>query len=623
MGFKLIIKTINKMKFIKKIAILALAVTAFAGCKKDFFDLPDPNGIDSDIWNDEGAVNLFLNKGYDLIMPTWPAPGNIHNTSDETNNANTALLYGTLVENSVTDIGTGVTITTNRYFDIRRCNVAIEGIAQGTLPEDVKARLAGQFYFLRAFVYFNLVRLYGGVPLVLNAQELNAENLSVPRSPSSACFEAIVKDLDSAALTLPTTWGAAEKGRITKGAALALKGKALLYWASPQFNTTNDVARWERAYTACKAAYDTCLLNGYALNPTYATIFTDETSGNKEPIIVRVHDAISVSPGRGTNTEYVTRPRSETAGLGGGGSNQPTWNLVRAYPMNNGLPITNATSGYDSVLFWRNRDPRFNASISYNGDVWPLSGKTGRKQWNYTGVLEEGSGLTVTGFYTKKITNPILSALQTLYNSNSGGGSGMDWVEMRFAEVLVNLAECAAVTNKIAEAKSLIRILRQRAGIIQGSQDYGLGIANTETEMRNLIMNERMVEFAMEGKRYHDLRRTRRFHLLTGTVRQGIVWLPKSPYFAGVSGAPSNVPNPIYLDKPDALGVRPRDTANLNNPAVYNAMFTVAISSADPTTPINFPQNYYHYALPTNFVQSSFVIEQTLGWAGGSFDPIK
>lgn len=609
----------NKITIKKCMLALILGAAVAGGCKKGFFDLEDPNGINSDIWHDEGAVTLFLNKGYDLMMPTWPAPGSIHNTSDELNNANTAFLYGTLTDNGVTDIATGNSATTNRYFDIRRCNIGIDGINSGSLAPDVAKKLKGQFFFLRGMVYFNLVRLYGGVPLLLHSQSLD-EDLNVPRAKTSECIAAIVNDLDSAAAYLPATWPSADRGRVTRGAALALKGKVLMYWASPQFNPTNIADRWEKAYTACKAAYDTCVIDGYALNPNYANIFVDESANNKEPIIVRVHDAVSISPGRGTNNEYITRARSETTGQAGGGSNQPTWNLVQTYAMKDGLPITHASSGYNATLFWQNRDPRLEASVAYNGSVWPLSGKTGRKQWNYDKVLDEGSGLTVTGFYCKKICNPSISAQQTQYNSNSGGGSGMDWVEMRFAEVLMNLAECANETNRMSESKELVRKLRQRAGIIAGSYDYGLGVAVSAEDMRTLILNERMVEFAMEGKRYHDLRRTRRLHLLTGTVRQAVRWTAKSPYVAGKPGTDASK---IYLDSLYTSGIRPRDTANLNNQSVYTSMFNVGTASLDQTQPINIPETYYFYPLPNFFRNSSYVLEQTAGWPGGSFDPLQ
>ncbi len=603
----------NKIaRFTVALSLLTLALTA---CKKDFFEITDPNGIDARIWSDEGAVNLYLNRSYDLIIPTWPAAGGIHNTSDELNNINSAFLYGTLVENSVTDIGTSNSITANRYFDIRRCNIAIEGLNTGSLPDVTRNKLKGQFYFLRAFVYFRLVSLYGGVPLILKAQDLNGDDLNVPRAKTSECIAAIAKDLDSAAAYLPTSWAGANYGRITKATALAYKGKVLMFWASPQFNPTSIADRWEKAYVANKAAYDTAIANGYQLFSSYANIFV--TENNAEVMLVRKHDAISISPGRGTNNEYITRPTSEG---GNGSANQPTWNLVQAYTTKDGLPITHASSGYSSIMFWQNRDPRFDISIAYNGGVWPLSGKAGRKQWSYVGVQDETGSTIVTGFFCKRISNPTLAASQALYNSNTGGGSGMDWVEFRFAELLMNLAECANETNRLTEAKDMVRKIRQRAGIVQGSFDYGLDVAADLTTMRSLILNERQVEFAMEGKRYWDLRRTRNLGLIIN--RQSLKCTPKAPYYAGVTRTGA-LPTDIFLDKPDAFGVKPRDTANLNNPAVYTKIFNVAIASMEGSSVINLPEKYYFYAMPNFFNQASYVMAQTNGWIGGTFDPLQ
>jgi len=601
-------------KMIRTLALLAVASTVtMTACRKDFFDVEDQNGIDSKIWDDAGAVGLFLDKTYDLVMPTWPVPGGIHNTSDELNNANIAFLYGQLVENSVTDIGTGNSITSNRYFDIRRCNVAIEGLNAGMLPDNVRNQLKGQFFFMRAFVYFRLVSLYGGVPLILKTQQLTGEDLNVPRSKTSECIKAIVSDLDSAAAYLPSLWTGSNIGRITKAAAMGFKGRVLLHYASPQFNPTRIASRWEEAYVANKAAHDTAVAHGYILFNNYANIFV--TEDHREVMLVRKHDAVSISPGRGTNTEYITRPFSESGN--GGGSNQPTWNLVQSYLSNTGLPITHASSGYNANQFWLNRDPRFEMSIAYNGGVWPLSSKAGRKQWSYTGVLDESASTVVTGFYCKRICNPTLSATQALYNSNSGGGSGMDWIEMRFAEVIMNLAECANETGRMTESKDLVRRIRQRAGITAGSFDFGLGIASTQAEMRNLILNERQVEFAMEGKRHADLRRTRNYGLIS--ARQSYKAVPKLPYMAGTG----TVAGRIYLDMPNALGIRPRDTANLNNASVMAAIFTQASASLEGSNVISIPQHYYFYALPNFFNQASYTMAQTLGWTGGTFDPLQ
>ncbi|MFY7793013.1 MAG: RagB/SusD family nutrient uptake outer membrane protein [Chitinophagaceae bacterium] len=601
-------------KMIRTLALLAVASTVtMTACRKDFFEVEDQNGIDSRIWDDAGAVGLFLDKTYDLVMPTWPTPGSIHNTSDELNNANTAFLYGQLVENSVTDIGTGNSITSNRYFDIRRCNVAIQGLNEGNLPVATRNTLKGQFFFMRAFVYFRLVSLYGGVPLILKTQDLTGDDLNVPRSKTSECIKAIVSDLDSAAAYLPALWTGANIGRITKATAMGFKGKVLLYWASPQFNPSNIASRWEEAYSANKAAHDTAVAHGYILFNNYANIFV--TEDHREVMLVRKHDAVSISPGRGTNTEYITRPFSESGN--GGGSNQPTWNLVQAYLSKEGLPITHASSGYNANQFWLNRDPRFEMSVSYNGGVWPLSSKAGRKQWSYVGVLDESASTVVTGFYCKRICNPTLSATQALYNSNSGGGSGMDWIEMRFAEVVMNLAECANETGRLTESKDMVRRIRQRAGVQAGSFDFGLGIATTQAQMRSLILNERQIEFAMEGKRYWDLRRTRNFGLIS--ARQSYKATPKLPYMAGTG----SVSGRIYLDMANTLGIRPRDTANLNNASVMTAIFTQAAASLEGSNVISIPDRYYFYALPNFFNQASYTMAQTLGWTGGTFDPLQ
>lgn len=595
--------------------LAALAtVIGLAACKKDseFFDIDDPQGIDSKIWSDEGAVGLYLNRTYGLIMPQWPTAGGIHNTSDELNNVNTAFLYGTLNENSVTDIGTGNAITTNRYFDIRRCNVAIEGLNAGTLPDATRETLKGQFFFLRAYVYFRLVSLYGGVPLVLKSQDLDGEDLNVPRAKTSECIAAIIKDLDSATAKLPVAWTGNDVGRVPRAAASAVKGKVLMYWASTQFNPTNISTRWDDAYAACKAAYDLCIADGFLLIPNYSNIFI--TEDHKEILLVRKYNT---SRDLGNTIESVTRPDSETDGSSG--QNQPTWNLVQAYTMNNGLPITHASSGYNNIMFWQNRDPRLDASVAYNGNAWPLSGKSTRKQWSHVGVPDEAAGTIVTGFYCKRLCNPSFTAAQSVYVSGTGGGSGMDWIEMRFAEVMMNLAECANETGRLSEAKDMVRIIRQRAGIVAGTFDYGLSIATDKVSMRSLILNERMIEFAMEGKRYWDLRRTGNLGLIT--ARQSYKLTPKPPYYAGTG----SVAGRIYLDMANAAGARPRDTANLNLQSTYVSIYTTpgAIASLEGSNVISIPSKYYFYALPNFFSQNSFVIQQTMGWINGTFDPLQ
>jgi hypothetical protein len=297
---------------------------------------------------------------------------------------------------------------------------------------------------------------------------------------------------------------------------------------------------------------------------------------------------------------------------------------VKSYLKSDGLPTnsSNTTVAYNDTTFWLNRDPRFNATIAYNGNVWPLSGKPGRKQWTYQGNLDETPN-TTTGFYCKRFCNPALTPATVAYNSNSGGGNGIDWIEMRFAEVILNLAECANETDNLTEAKDMVKLIRQRAGIVAGSANYGLDIATDKPSMRTLLLNERQIEFALEGMRYFDLRRTRNLGLIT--ARQSHIATAKPPYYPGTtrSGA---LPTDIFLDKADAQGVKPRDTITLNNKFIYSKVFNVIPVnmpvSIESGGTINIPDKYYAYALPSSFLQVP-AIQQTIGWSGGSFNPFE
>lgn len=648
-----------KKRLIKQAQIVlafALICIGFAACNKNVLDKEDQNGVDVGVvWSNQSTVNEYLNALYDLAMPNWPTPGSIHNTSDELGNATVSILNGTLTgtSNEITDIYSAnkeaslESKSGDVYYLIYRCNNAIQNLgADSPLGATVANPLKGQFYFFRAYIYFQMVRIYGGVPLVLATQDPSngIPSLYVPRAKTSACFAQIASDLDSAAAMLPAKWTAStDNGRITRAVASAFKGKALLYWASPQFNPTNIQSRWQDAFNACKAAYDLATTDGYALYPTstaptdgVAKIWTDETATNKERMMWRSIDNTVVSPAHGTNNENITRPVSETTG--GGGSNQPTWNLVQAFPMANGLPITDPSSGYDPVQYWLNRDPRFGQTIAYNGQIWNLSGKTNRHEWTYQNpssiggaFLDDASKPSVTGFYCRKICNPNITATQAAYNTNTSGGSGMDWIELRFAEVLLNYAECANAIGDLATCQNLIITLRKARGFTQGSYNYGIANVTQGASMAAFLLTEREIEFAMEGKRYWDLRRTRQYDKLSGTSLKALVTTVNYnattfPYVAGASPNSKVGSNAIYMDVLNASGNRVCDTLNVNNKTTYTKFFTagtVNLTYSGGSGIINYPTTYYFYPLPPNFLQTSPALQQTIGWPGGSFDPLQ
>jgi hypothetical protein len=602
-------------------SLLAVGIISVS-CNK-LLDKVDINGVSPEVvWGSEGTATLYLNNLYNLIMPIWPSsaggtsiPSSIHNTSDDQNNGDARILQGTLTAETITDFyATGN--PNNVWGYIRKCNILLTQIDQGTVPQEAKDKIKAQAYFLRAWLYFNLVKLYGGVPYLNHPQDWISENVLVPRDKTSACIDSICNDLDKGAI-LPAKWPDADFGRITRGAALALKARVLLYWASPQFNPANDAARWERAYTANKAAYDTLTKDGYVLNTSFAN-FNDKAASNREPIIVRVYNGATDPANSSTNYENVTRPYSESAGSGGG-QNQPTWNLVTAFPMKNGLQpfnpdgTVNTASGYDSVYYWKGRDPRFDATIVYNGAVWALSGKSGRKQWNYKGITDDKTRASATGFYTKKnIQASVLAANTAQSNTN--------WVEMRMAEVMLNLAECANKTNRQAEALDMLKKIRQRAGITAGAGSlYGLPAAASVTAFDDIIFNERRIELAFEGKRYDDLRRTRRFHLLNGSTRLQLEINPKAPFTIAT------------LEAKDVNGVFFRDKLNIEDTATaggtivpdYKKYFTATVKLINVTgeLPITYPLNYYFYAIPTTNISKNPNMLQNEGWPTGTFKP--
>jgi SusD family. len=610
------------------IYILAVGIImAGSGCKKtsDFLTLRDRNGIDARIWETEGAVQYLLNETYDMIMPDFPfqyTANNfaIHLVSDEnyfSANDNWGKkvfnFNGFLVANDPRYIAAkyqGTNIGDNRYFDVARCNLAIANLpASQTIPQQTKRGMLGQFYALRAMLYFNLTKYYGGVPLVLEPQ--NPSSLTLQgRVKAKVMFEQIVKDLDSAIANLDgISWSeSTERGKLTKAAAMALKAKALLYWASPQFNPENDpqhphdAQRWQTAHQAAKEAYEGCIAAGHALMPDYSKIFQTEGAANKEAIIIKSYSA--TQPKRGHDVEARCRPVSENG--------QPhdyyyaSTHMLDAYTMKDGTPIT-GNNDYDPEMFWLNRDPRFDATMAYNGCTWKLSGKNNRRQWTYVNAIEESGN---RGLYCKKFSSPDLP-FGNVRKSGDFGGSGMDWIELRFAEVMLNYAETANETGDLPLAKQLVREIRKRAGIEEGAFDYGLALANSKEEMRDLIMNERMVEFAFEGKRGDDLRRTRRMHQLTGTLEalQFVVVDDEKKKFLETVIDPQT-------------GLRNRDTLDMTNKATVQTYFNTVVIIPNGNAGFSMPEYYYFFSLHNQFINSTPLLEQTIGWEGGTFDPL-
>ncbi|MFD2720667.1 RagB/SusD family nutrient uptake outer membrane protein [Hymenobacter monticola] len=564
------------------------------------------------VFKDSTLANLNLSFIYNQNLPEWGDPiinatintsnnnstnFNVSGLTDEAYSANRLLAGTLLVSDLGGEFGTGLSAT-NNYGKIRTINMFLSNVKNGPLPSGAKGRLRGQAQFFRAWRYFELVRQYGGVPLVmspLNGVGQEARDLTyIPRNTTNETFAAIVADLDSAIQTLPGKWTSnSDWGRINRGTAMAFKGRVLMYAASPQFTTAD---KWQAAYDANVQAKATLLANGFRLHNSFDQLWFQEV-GNPEAVMVTSYNTATGDQLK-RNNQYDNSTRPAANGTGGGG-NQPTWEMVQAFPMLDGKKRTETGRyTYTDQLFYKNRDPRFDKTIAYNGSTWPLNGNTGYRLWTYlrgTTSVETGSASN-TGFYCRKAINPTASASEVQF-------LGTDWIEIRFAEVLLNLAESACGVNKLNEAYTELKAIRQRAGIEPGSdQLYGLKANMTRAEMFDAILYERQLELAFEGKRFWDLRRWRKMESLNGLKRTGLTVTLKTT-------APSDF-------------ATTRDTRNLDD--VYTNFFTLT-SKALEATPIStngirWDAKYYFFPIPQAAIDNNPQIKQNIDW-GGNFEP--
>ncbi|MGE5521956.1 MAG: RagB/SusD family nutrient uptake outer membrane protein [Candidatus Dadabacteria bacterium] len=578
------------MKIYKAIYLFA-AVCLVAGCTK-ILDKKDLSSVsEKDVWNDLPLATAYVNRIYARALPGWSTEWT--NYSDESDGGG-SYMYGQLTENSVNYWP---------YDDIREINVLLDNIDNGSLSQANRTLLKSQAYFFRAWQYFEMVKRYGGVPLILHAQELS-EDLFVKRAPTSVTVQQIVTDLDSAIAGLPTftATSGSNDGHLHKGTALAVKGRVLLYYASPQFDPSQSAAgRWQAAYTANKDAKDYLVSKGFGLYSSFSDLWFKEM--NKEDIFVKRYDYSPLNSESRHTWSAATRPLDVSQGATGG--NRPALEMVNAFPMKDGRAINDPNSiyKYDPKYYWQNRDPRFKQTIVYNGAVWGIGGAgpiPGRIQWTYVGG--EQNNPTITGFYMRKAVDTTQSAIDA-YNSST------DWVELRFAEVLLNLAEAANEVGKTDEAYVELKALRSRAGIDAGVDGmYGLQPGMDKTQMRQAVRLERQVELAFEGKRFWDLRRWRLFEtLLNGTRRHGLtitLKIPKTEWDALRNSKSS------------------QEMVNLLNQS-YTTYFNDNVKLLDTQFDINWKPEYYFFGIPNTHIQRNSNLEQTKGWAGGTFDPLQ
>ncbi len=440
------------------------------------------------------------------------------------------------------------------YQFIRRANIFLKNIDKTPIPQDradyYSTRIPqykAEVRFLRAKLYFELLRSYGAIPLL--GDDVTDVSESIPdalntRRPVDEVVNYIVTELDQVAPVLPIDYldNPGETGRITRGAAMSLKAIALVYAASPLFNgntmyagvkntdgaslfpQTYDKEKWKKAADAAKAVLD---MNVYALNnpnpsnpiDNYARLFySREYTETILPYLM----------GSTRDLDQTMQPNGQDAqSAGGNGKFSVFQEMVDAYEMNNGLPITDARSGYTKDGFWdgplwdgkayrqakgvsnmyKNRDPRFYASINFQYTFWDSTNHRRPLKYAYfgnNGGASDGwpkSGTNCeTGYNWRKWCDPGV-------NVRGGGNGNRNFPVIRLAEIYLIYAEAMneyldAPGQEVYDAINKVRARVSMPALpVSGTND------NTKAGMRKRIQNEWRVEFAFEGKRFWDVRR--------------------------------------------------------------------------------------------------------------------
>ena len=398
----------------------------------------------------------------------------------------------------------------NNYNYISQCNSLFENInnVQGLSIAD-KNRLVGEMKTLRAWRYFQLVRHYNGVPLITKTFGLS-DKFDAARNSADECFQFIIKDLDSAIALLPAV--AANKGKIDQGIAMAIKSRVLLTYASPLFNSSNDVTRWQKAADAAKAVMD---LTRYSLVPwtSYKSMFIKYDPANTENIFVSINQAGIASEGHqdnypwpGLTFEYCIMPFSR----GGNIMYTPTQQLVDSYETTDGKAITDPSSIYDPKNPYTNRDPRFDIDILHQGSKLNLSTID---FINPSGV-DFNQNQTVTGYLLGKFVDPAVYDATAL---TLGAGQGnQPWIKLRYAEILLNYAEAINEAQGPENANDAINLIRTRAGMPV------LPAGLNQAVMRLRIQNERKVELSFEEHRFWDVRRWKIASITNNITAMGV-----------------------------------------------------------------------------------------------------
>ena len=468
----------------KKILFMLLGIILLQGCKKDFLDTkPRDSYSNATIWGSQGDAVAALNGVYN----GWESGGNIIYRDCMSDNA-----YNQFPWEGYEKFASGVATSADPgvdaydYGTIQRANWFLDNIDKvpsSSLDDPLKNRMKGEARFIRAYSYFILSQYYGNVPFADHAVTTEEANAAL-QTPKDKIVDFILKELAEIAPLLPVSYDT-EIGRITRGAALALKARTELY-----------EGKFPDCISTCRQLMTSPF--NYSIYPSFENLFRPQyvdASGNKE-VILTVQNLIN------NNAEWslvAMAPNSQ----GGWSSIAPTQALVDAYETINGKTIDQEDSAYDPKQPYKNRDPRLDQGIIRPGLLW-----MGKYFDPYTkgGLdLKGGNNASPTGYNFKKYIANVGDYKNTSYgtNINNTGGS---FIVIRYAEVLLTYAEAKIEANQIdASVYDAINRVRRRESVRM--PEVTPAQYPDPISLRALVRRERRVELCGEGLRWFDIKR--------------------------------------------------------------------------------------------------------------------
>jgi len=582
---------IKKMKKMKKIVFCLLSLVVF-GCNDDFVNTKPLDQLgESTVWTDASLAEAFVseiyagfgNGGFDEQMNasltdetifTHPGRNITTITESRSNPANPGWINGTLSWG-------------NMYLRIRACNLALSNLEapKFTNPALVD-RMKGEVKFLRAYYYHQLIRYFGGVPIIDKPFTLNDSDFLSPRNTWEECVNFIVKNCDEAAALLDGKTTAA--GRANKAAALALKARVLIYAASdlhdmPTAKSKSSVlssyakpelvgyvsgdrkARWEKARDAAKAVLDLPGF-GYALNLTNPVSSADGTANYMNASLAKNGGEKEILIGR-----YFINAKQEGGGRQGlfngpngyhnWAGNTPIQLMIDDYEMMDGSKFDWNKTEHASAPY-TDRDPRFYASILYEGARWkPRTSDVASKDpvnQIQTGQYILANGTTVfgldtrkssvedwngsyTGYYIRKFVDPNPAII------DQNTWQQVPWPILRYTEMVFHYAEALIELGDHANALLWLNKVRFRAGMP--------ALTETGDALKQRFRNEKRVEMYLEEQRYHDTRRWMIAPTTLGRKANGI-------NVTGVAKAGATIPS--FKKPPKSEGLRLCGALGLN-----------------------------------------------------------